>query len=216
MNVLIVAAHSDDEALGCGGTIARHVLEGDDVKVITMTNGVSSRNSASRNDEDRRRALPKSIRILGAEVLETFDFPDNMMDSVSLLQVTKSLETATCEFLPEIVYTHHVGDLNIDHRITKQAVETTFRPTPESSVKALYSFEVLSSTNWSHDNNPFIPNFFVDISNTIEIKIRALRAYAEEIKKHLMREVLRALKLLLHSVGIVWGLIKLRHLPQCE
>lgn len=207
MKILVVAAHADDEALGCGGTIARHALEGDDVKVVTMTNGVSSRNLASEEDKDRRKAaFHKSIQILGAGVLETFDFPDNMMDSAPMLDVAKSLEMVSCEFLPEIVYTHHVGDLNIDHKITKNAVETAFRPTPESSVKALYSFEVLSSTSWSLNNNPFVPNFFVDISKTIDIKIRALKAYTEEIKEAPHARSLESVEALAtyrgHSVGL--------------
>jgi N-acetylglucosamine malate deacetylase 1 len=182
-NVLVVAAHSDDEALGCAGTMAKHVAAGDKVHVIFMTNGVDSRNTSSNSDiENRQAAARKSADILGVTSMEYFDFPDNKMDTVPLLDIVKSIENAINELQPEIVYTHHIGDLNIDHQITHKAVMTACRPQPSFCVKEIYAFEVLSSTEWQTPGYlSFTPNVYIDISSQIEIKRKALGAYSEEM-----------------------------------
>ena len=113
--VLIVAAHSDDEVLGCGGTIAKHTDHGDKVYVVFMTNGVGSRHNISREDIDKRyQAAQKASKTLGVSLTKLFDFPDNKMDTVPLLDIVQSIETVIDEFKPEVIYTHHIGDLNID------------------------------------------------------------------------------------------------------
>ena len=186
-NVLIVAAHPDDEALGCAGTMAKHVASGDKVHVIFMTNGVGSRNTTSNSDiENRQAAARKSADILGVTSMEHFDFPDNKMDTVSLLDIVKSIENVINKLQPEIIYTHHIGDLNIDHQITHRAVITACRPEPGFSVKELYSFEVLSATHWQSQSMgiAFTPNYFVNISDYIGLKIRALRFYDEEMRDY--------------------------------
>ena len=194
MKVLVVAAHPDDEALGCGGTIARHAAAGDDVAVAIMADGVSSR--PIRSDVDRaaefaarREALKNAANALGlhrhvhASWGLDLRLPDNRMDSVDLIDIVKELEGVLQSFPAEIIYTHHGGDLNIDHRITHQAVMTACRPMPGASVKAIYAFEVPSSTEWASDSlPPFRPNHFVDISATLDKKLEALQAYAEEMR----------------------------------
>ncbi len=169
-NVLVVAAHSDDEALGCAGTIAKHVAAGDKVHVIFMTNGVGSRNTTSNSDiENRQAAARKSADILGVTSMKHFDFPDNKMDTVPLLDIVKSIENVINKLQPEIIYTHHIGDLNIDHQITHKAALTACRPQPGFCVKEIYAFEVLSSTEWQiPEYLPFTPNVYIDVSNQIE------------------------------------------------
>jgi len=180
--VLVVSAHSDDEALGCGGTIARHTKSGDKVHLIFMTNGVGSRKAKKEEIECRRRAAQKSADILGVSSIQQFDFPDNKMDMISLLDVVQAIEDVIDKLQPEIIYTHHVGDLNIDHRITHQAVMTACRPQPEFCVKEIYAFEVLSSTEWQTSNyNQFLPNVFIDITNYVHIKKEAIMAYSSEM-----------------------------------
>lgn len=182
--ILVVAAHADDEALGCGGTIARHVSEGDLVHVIFMADGVNSRMQNDTAELQRRnRARDAAMRILGVKSWHALDFPDNCIDSVPLLLVVQSLEPIFQKVQPNRVYTHHYGDLNIDHRLTHQAVMTVCRPTPRSSVSEILAFEVVSSTEWATPGvAPFSPNAFVDISDHLLTKIEALEAYDMEMR----------------------------------
>jgi len=182
--VLVVAAHADDEALGCGGTIAWHVSEGDSVHLVVMADGVNSRSSATVADaEQRNHALYKAQKILGISSIECFGFLDNKMDSIPLLDIVKPLEAAICNIQPSVIYTHHHGDLNVDHQVTHKAVMTACRPIPRSSVKEIYGFEVLSSTEWATPQQyPFIPNLFIDISVELMTKMNAIDAYDKEMR----------------------------------
>ena len=182
--ILVVAAHPDDEALGCGGTIARHAIEGDLVHLVLMADGVYSRSNITSEDFERRMAALKSAQsILGISSVDYLGLPDNRMDSIQLLDIVQKLEPIIENKQPTIVYTHHHGDLNIDHRITHEAVMTACRPMPNFSVKEIYGFEVMSSTEWASPiHSTFIPSFFVDISKQLPIKIKALEAYAEEMR----------------------------------
>jgi len=180
--ILVIAAHSDDEALGCSGTIAKHIKQGDRVHLLFMTDGVGSRNVKNKEIKKRRRAEKKSASILGVSSIQNFDFPDNEMDAVPLLNIVKSVEGVINKLQPEIIYTHHIGDLNIDHQLTHKAVMVSCRPKPGFCVKEIYAFEVLSSTEWQTPGYlSFSPNLFVDISQQIEIKRKSLLAYKEEM-----------------------------------
>jgi N-acetylglucosamine malate deacetylase 1 len=182
--VLVVAAHADDEVLGCGGTIAKHAISGDKVYVVFMTNGVGSRNAKIDEIKHRKKASEEAAKILGVSLTKQFDFPDNKMDTVALLDVIQSIEEVISKLQPEIIYTHHIGDLNIDHQITHKAVMTACRPHPDFCVKEIYSFEVPSSTEWQTPGySPFIPNVYIDISEQIEIKRHALEIYSEEMRQ---------------------------------
>lgn len=185
-NVLVVAAHPDDEALGCGGTMAKHADAGDEVNVIFLADGVSARDSAKTEIElaNRNSAASDACKMLGVNKAYTLGFPDNRMDTIALLDIVKEVEKVIDEIRPEVIYTHHAGDLNIDHQIAQQAVMTACRPQPDFCVREIYRFEVLSSTEWSAPDatNVFIPNKFVDISDTIEKKLEALKCYQEEMR----------------------------------
>lgn len=183
--VLVVAAHTDDEALGCGGTIAKHVAQGDVVYAVFFADGVTSRPGAtSAEPELRTAAAAKAHSILGIKQSLMLGFPDNRMDTVPLLDIVQKLEAVIDEVQPNVIYTHHYGDLNIDHRITHQAVMTACRPVPGSPVKEIYAFEVLSATEW---NTPgvcsFTPHLFVDITEHLEAKMSALSAYQLELRE---------------------------------
>lgn len=181
--ILVVAAHTDDEALGCGGTIARLVADGYEVHALFMTDGVGSRHGNEASKERRRMAAERAQAILGIKQTYHFDFPDNRMDVVPFLEVVQAVENIVAAVSPQIIYTHHYGDLNIDHRIVHKAVITACRPQPGHPVREIYGFEVLSSTEWvGPQSAPFMPSVYVDISDFLAIKLDALRAYAEEMR----------------------------------
>jgi LmbE family N-acetylglucosaminyl deacetylase len=182
--ILVVAAHADDEVLGCGGTIARQVAEGHTVHVVFLADGVSSRPGADADALERRvSATEKARQVLGITTTTFLDLPDNRLDSLPLIDVVQLLEAVIGRIKPSVIYVHHYGDLNVDHRVAHQAVMTACRATPGNQVKEIYAFEVMSSTEWnSVGYAPFLPNLFVDISAYLSIKSRALEAYAIEMR----------------------------------
>lgn len=182
--ILVVAAHADDEAIGCGGTIARHVAEGDDVHLLFMTDGVGSREVVADEATERLSAAEQAAKILGVTSVTHLNFPDNSMDALPLLDIVKEVEVRITEISPEIIYTHHIGDLNVDHQIAHKVVMTACRPQPDFCVKAIYAFEVLSSTEWQTPGlNAFMPNVFVDITDYLPIKMQLVSVYEEEMRQ---------------------------------
>jgi LmbE family N-acetylglucosaminyl deacetylase len=205
--VLVVAAHPDDEVLGCGGTIARHVDNGDKVRVVFMSDGVSSRVNTKNDEKDKRReCAEKASKILGAHHPIFLNFPDNQMDTVPLLEVIQSLEKIINNIKPEIIYTHYSSDLNIDHQITNKAVMTACRPLPNFCVKEIYSFEVLSSTEWSNQyNTSFNPNYFIDITSTESKKVKAIMMYNQEMREYPHSRSVKAIQALISIRGASVG-----------
>jgi len=189
--VLVVAAHPDDEVLGCGGAIARHVDSGDEVQVLIIAEGSTSRQQQRDRAQvvDELSALAKAAQtagsILGAAGVELLDLPDNRLDSLDRLDLIKRIEECVERHQPECVYVHHAGDVNVDHRRLHEAVVTACRPTPRHVVKRLLSFEVASSTEWQPPGSApaFHPNWFVDISDQLERKREALAAYSSEMRE---------------------------------
>jgi LmbE family N-acetylglucosaminyl deacetylase len=185
---LILAAHPDDEVLGCGGTIAKLSDNGVIIHVAFIADGVFSRtgHQAAHQEElnNRRTAAKKACDILGVKSVSFGDFPDNRMDTVPLLDIVKTVETLIAKHQPEMVFTHHAGDVNIDHRRLHEAVVTACRPQPGHPVKTLLCFEVPSSTEWQLPGSApaFAPNWFVNISEMLDRKLSALEAYADELR----------------------------------
>lgn len=204
--VLVVAAHTDDEAMGCGGTIARHVAEGDQVHLLFMTDGVGSREVIAEEATERLNAAHQAAKVLGVHSFTNLNFPDNRMDSVTLLDIVKEIEAKITEIQPEVIYTHHLGDLNIDHQVTHKAVMTACRPQPGFCVKQIYTFEVLSSSEWqTPELIPFIPNVFIDITDYLATKMQALQAYQEEMRDVPHTRSLEHLELLAKHRGYTVG-----------
>ncbi|MFA6901898.1 MAG: PIG-L deacetylase family protein [Gallionellaceae bacterium] len=187
-SILVLAAHPDDEVLGCGGTIAKFADQGAIVHVAFLADGVFSREGKAVVQQDelriRRAAAKKACDILGVKSVSFGEFPDNRMDTVALLDITKALENLIAEYKPEVVFTHHAGDVNIDHRRMHEAAVTACRPQRGHLVKTLLCFEVPSSTEWQLPGSApiFAPNWFVDISDTLDRKFAALDAYAAELR----------------------------------
>lgn len=187
--ILVVAAHPDDEVLGCGGVIARLAAAGDHVHIAILGEGITSRyNNREQADPAEIRALHARSRaaanLLGAREVHAFQLPDNRFDSLPLLEIVKPLEDLIARLRPRIVFTQHGGDLNIDHVQTFRAVLTATRPLESSPVKAVLAYEVASSTEWAFERfaPPFRPNVFVDIANTIDQKIAAMQTYDSEAR----------------------------------
>ena len=190
--VIVVAAHPDDEVLGCGATIAKYRSMNVPIRVIFMAEGVTSR----FNDKElsmqhvvaatklRNDNAFKALKILNIPKKEVYvnDRYCCRLDSVAQLELVKEIEFHIKEWCPTSVFTHAPYDINIDHRMTYESVLAASRPTNSCSVKSIYCFEVLSSTEWN-PLNPFKANVFVDITDFINQKINALKAYGDEMRK---------------------------------
>ena len=208
-SILVVAAHPDDEVLGCGGYIANQVWSGDEVFVTFLSDGVTSRqgNLGLQEIESRRNAARLASKVLGASDVSFGDFPDNKLDAVPLLEIIKSIEAVVERVRPQIVLTHFGGDLNIDHRIVNQAVLTACRPTVDQVVKQIMFFEVSSSTEWQvpTEGEAFVPNWFEDISQTLELKVKALLMYEHELREWPHPRSVKAIEHLAHWRGASCG-----------
>lgn len=185
MKVAAIFAHPDDEVLACGATLARHARAGDEVRILILATGLASRGAAAdeafaalRNDAEHAAAA------LGATRVDFADFPDNAMDSVPLLEVVKRVEAFLAEFPAQRVYTHHAGDVNVDHRVVHMAVVTACRPLPGATVREILAGEVNSSTEWTPPGSlpAFLPTEFVDVSATLAAKLAAMACYGGEIR----------------------------------
>ena len=151
MRVLVVVAHPDDEVLGVGGTILKHRKNNDFVKVIYLATGITSRNKSNKKNSTKkeidslRTDAKKACKVLNVTKTDFYDLPDNKMDSVPLLQIVKIIENEIKKEKPDRIYTHHYGDLNIDHRLTYSACLTACRPISKK-IPELICFEIASST----------------------------------------------------------------------
>ena len=206
-SVLVIAAHPDDEILGCGGTMARYVDAGNDVKAIFVSDGVSSR-ANDKNKESRREMSRIASNILGVEIAAFFDFPDNRLDSIPLIEIVKKIEDQVIAIRPQVVYTHHPYDLNIDHTLVYRAVMTACRPQPDSPVEEIYTFEVPSSSDWLPyaGSRGYVPNRYVDISKTLSKKLAALAEYDDEMREYPHSRSYDNVKNLAHFRGATVGL----------
>ncbi len=181
--VLVVVAHPDDEVLGCGASLARHIAEGDEVKVVFLADGVSAREGKLEHLPDRRLAARLACQELGVDDLVFNEFPDNQLDTLPLLQLAKAIERQLSSFQPDLIYTHYRDDLNVDHRAVCEAVMTACRPQPGASVREVRCMEVLSSTEWRFDrHSAFTPTLFVTVEKFLDKKLSALSRYDQEMR----------------------------------
>ena len=183
---LVIVAHPDDELLGLGGTIRRLANEGKNVHAVILAEGLTSR-ADHREDADfsqldlLREDARRAAAIVGYQSIDFWSFPDNRMDGVELLDVVKVVSQFVKKYSPDTIFTHHHGDLNIDHRRTCEAVLTACRPVGNYSVKRIYGFETPSSTEWNYLNEePFCPNVYFDVTDTLEAKISGMSCYRSE------------------------------------
>jgi len=210
--IMVIAAHPDDELLGCGGTLLFYKKKGYEIKIIFLSDGESSRDQKKDTEKklitEREKQAKKVSKLCKFYPPVFGKFPDNRLDSINLLQIIKFIEHEIKKFKPEIVITHNEEDLNIDHRITCKAVVTATRPSTKTFVKTIYCFETPSSTenNFSKVKVRFNPNLYIDISKFIEQKIKLLKIYKNEIRKYPHSRSLKAIKILAKYRGIQIGI----------
>lgn len=187
--VLVVAAHPDDEMLGCAGTLARLKKNGSQITILLLGEGPTARApSAALFSVVKAEAFTSSVlaaKALGIQDIRHASFPDNRFDTVPLLDLVQCIERVIEEIDPDLVLTHHSGDLNMDHQLTHRAVVTATRPLPgKKKVNAIWGFEVLSSTEYAPANTmpPFCPTIYVEISDFLMKKQKALESYASEMR----------------------------------
>lgn len=182
MKVLVIASHPDDEVLGCGGTIAKHTKIGNEVYLCIVTKAYAPEWSEEFL-KNRPKEIEKSNKILGIKKTHFLDFPTVKLDTISQKELISSISKVVSEVKPSVVYVPHKGDLNKDHRLVFEASLVATRPI-NHKIKRVLSYETLSETEWGQQIESFIPNIYVDISETIGQKIEAMKAYESEIKEY--------------------------------
>ena len=208
--VLIVASHPDDEILGCAGTVARLIQQGSQVYTLILGEGVTSRGesrdaSASAKEIEKLREDAKAAnKVLGVKEVFFCGFPDNRFDTVAFIDIVKAIEKVKDNIKPYVVFTHYENDLNIDHQITFKAVLTATRPLVGESAKELYSFEVISSTEYRYPVS-FSPDMFFDVSKTIGVKVEAMEKYKSELRNAPHPRSLEGIKLNAKTWGMKVG-----------
>lgn len=216
--ILVIGAHPDDEIIGLGGTLAKHLAQGDKVVSIIFTDGHGARieGEITPNDlliiENRKKAAEIASSTLGAKAVHIGDFADQMLDTYPMLQLVKFIEKFLNIYNPDIVYTHHFGDANYDHQMVFKASVAALRPNPNANLKAIYCYPTASSTEWGapFQNNAFVPNHFVNITDFWPTKERALIAYQAEMRNYPHPRSIQGIK----EASQYWG--KLTQVPLAE
>lgn len=212
---MIVAAHPDDELLGLGASMHKLIKEeGVTTHVVILGEGITSR-ADTRNVAAWKEELEKhhqnmysAAKIIGYHSVKSYNFSDNRFDSHALLDIVKVIEHEKENFQPDIIFTHHGGDLNIDHQITFQAVMTATRPMQGECVKAVITFETPSATEWQASSDPrhFSPNLFIEVSeDDLQAKVDAMAAYQYEVREFPHPRSEKALRILAQRIGILVG-----------
>ena len=211
-NILVVAAHPDDEILGLGGTIRKLANKKCTINCIILGEGLTSRgNSREETPQNELLELKKSTlkaaEIIGYSNVEFCELPDNRFDSINLLDIIKTVTLLVNKYMPDTIFTHHYGDLNIDHRITYEAIATACRPLGDYTTKNVICFETPSSTEWNfkHSEGIFKPNLFIDVTKTIKYKLNAMQCYSTEIKDYPHPRSDKALDIIAARWGTVIG-----------
>lgn len=183
--VVVVAAHPDDEVLGAGGTLARHVRAGDEVHAVVLAEGATSRYEDGMVSA-LAGASKRAADVLGLASLHACGLPDQRLDAVPLIELTQLLEGVLAALRPDVVYTHFPGDVNLDHGAVARAAWTACRPYVFPALRRFAVFETPSSTEWAWplDGDAFRPDLYVDVSTTLEVKLAAFACYESELRPY--------------------------------
>jgi len=206
VKVLVIAPHPDDEVLGCGGTIGKHVSAGDDVYLCIVTKAYSPEWSEHVIKEKKEEVLRVS-EILGIEKIYFLDLPTVKLDTIPQKELNEAITQLVNEVQPEVIYIPHKGDVNKDHQIVFDTVMIAIRPRPNSVLQKVLAYETLSETEWGFPSaeSVFIPNVYVDISETLELKLRAMSQYKSELREFPHPRSLEAISALAQLRGSTVG-----------
>lgn len=197
--VLVIAAHPDDELLGCAGTLVKHVLSGDEVRAIITCEGESVRYS-DRNDIAQSEDSKAAAKIIGISKLYNLGFADQKLDTQAVLTIAQALESVIDDYRPNIIYCQFGGDVNQDHKALFEAANIATRPTREF-IEVIYAFDTASSTEWGYPRK-FLPDTWIDISAELDTKIEALACYKSEMREYPHPRSLEAIKIKAHAWGV--------------
>jgi LmbE family N-acetylglucosaminyl deacetylase len=193
--VLVVGAHPDDEILGAGGCLAKHVADGDDVHAIVVADGAASRYPPEMVQVLEKQAV-RAAETIGFASLRTLALPDQRLDALALVDITQLLEAELDAIDPTVVYSHFPGDVNSDHGVVARAMWTACRPYARQSLRRFAVFETPSSTEWAWPlpGSSLGPNLYVDVTTTIDVKIAAMECYESELRDYPHPRSARALR----------------------
>lgn len=205
MKNLIIAAHPDDEVLGCGGIIKKLSKE-EDFYVLILSAGADTRYKKSMENVLKNNAIDAN-NILGTKELFFENLPNQKMDNMPIFEITQIIEKYINKIKPDRVFTHHIGDLNKDHQVIAEATFTATRPIIGQSVKEVYSYNVPSSTEWNYIEGEkiFIPNVFIDIKNELDFKLEAMKYYKSECRDYPHPRNSKSLKVHANYWGLISG-----------
>ena len=208
MKVLIVAPHMDDEVLGCGGTIVRHVEKGDNVIVCVVANRAYNHKYDPALINQEKSSCEKAKEILGYQKLIFLDLPDEQLDH-SQIDIIVPLEEVVNQVKPDLVYLPHRGDLNQDHRAVFEAVRVVCRPSAHNGPISLRAYEIPSSSDQvsSVSEWAFLPNFYVNIKDTLERKVKAMESYSKESRSFPHPRSPEGLKIFAQKRGMEVGMV---------
>jgi LmbE family N-acetylglucosaminyl deacetylase len=195
--ILCIAAHPDDEVLGCGGVLARHARNGEPVTIIIVCEGESLRYGPDGVGQESH--IQRAAEKMGCSSVRHLRFPDQALDTIRLTELITPLEKIVREVQPRVVYSQHGGDVNRDHHILFQAVLVATRPT-EACIEAVYAFDAASSTEWAYPRT-FSPDTWVDISATLDVKLAAMACYESELRPYPHPRSLKALEYRARAFG---------------
>lgn len=187
MKILVIAPHPDDEVLGCGGTIKKHTEAGDEVYLCVVTKAYTP-DWSEEFIENRKKEIDASSKILGIKNIYFLDFPTVKLDTISQKDLNDAISGVVKEVRPDIAFIPFSGDINKDHKIVSEASLVALRPKPEATVKKVFYYEVLSETEWSKPaqriEDVFIPNYYEDISDYLDYKLKSMECYKSELKEY--------------------------------
>lgn len=195
--VLCIAAHPDDEVLGCGGVLARHARNGDDVTIVIACEGESLRYGPGGVGQENH--IQRAADRLGCRSLRHLRFPDQALDTIRLTDIIAPLEKIVREVQPRVVYAQHGGDVNRDHHLLFQAIQVATRPT-ETCIESVYAFDTASSTEWAYPRT-FVPDTWIDIAATLDVKLAAMACYESELRPYPHPRSLMALEHRARALG---------------
>lgn len=205
-NILVVAAHPDDEVIGVGGTILHHASAGDAVYVAVLTEGTSAQypDDWEQIAARKREQTLKVAELLGVTKVFSGDFPELRLDALPIFEITRFLEKVVAQVKPDIVYTHHFSELNRDHRTAYEATTVSVRPFALPSLKRLLCYQVDTLEHWGHGPSQY--NVYTDITKTLETKLEAMAIYETEIREHPHPRSLEAMRQIAYRNGAAVGL----------